>query len=215
LLTLPADFIALAEESGLILSLGRWVLTAACRQARQWEVRHGDHSVSMSVNVSVRQLQQATFVEEVAEVLGETGADPSRIVLEVTESVMMQDVDATIPVLKRLKSLGVRLAIDDFGTGYSSLSYLTLYPFDILKIDKSFIDGIDRPGNQLELTRAIIELAKVLGLEIVAEGIEREEQALQLRNLNCDVVQGFLFSRSLPAEAIAEMIDRAWHDLAA
>jgi diguanylate cyclase (GGDEF)-like protein/PAS domain S-box-containing protein len=214
-LIMPADFIALAEESGLILSLGRWVLTAACRQARQWEVRHGDHSLSMSVNVSVRQLQQATFVEEVAEVLGETGVDPSRIVLEVTESVVMQDVDATIPVLKRLKSLGVRLAIDDFGTGYSSLSYLTLYPFDILKIDKSFIDGIDAPGNQLELTRAIIELAKVLGLETVAEGIEREEQALRLRNLNCDVVQGFLFSRPLPAEAIAEMIDRAWHDLAA
>src|SRR6185503_7370828 len=117
---MPTEFIGLAEESGLIVSLGRWVLAAACRQARLWEIRHGDEMGSMSVNISVRQLQQDTFVAEVAEVLRETGIDPSRIVLEVTESVMMQDVDATIPVLKSLKNLGIRLAIDDFGTGYSS-----------------------------------------------------------------------------------------------
>lgn len=206
-LIMPAEFIAHAEESGLISSLGHWILITACHQAKEWSVLHGAAKLTMNVNVSVRQLQQSTFVDEVAAVLRESGVDPANIVLEVTESVMMQDVEATLPVLNNLKRLGVRLAIDDFGTGYSSLSYLARYPFDILKIDKSFVDGIDREGSQLELTRAMIDVARTLHLEVVAEGIEREEQAAELRRLRCDLVQGFLFARPLSALAIDAMLE--------
>ncbi len=214
-LIMPADFIALAEESGLISSLGRWVLVSACRQAKQWAGRHAATNLTMNVNVSVRQLQQTTFVDEVADVLRETLVDPSNLVLEVTESVMMEDVETMLPVLNNLKRLGLRLAIDDFGTGYSSLSYLARYPFDILKIDKSFVDGIDAAGSKLELTRAMIDLARTLHLEVVAEGIERQAQATELRRLDCDCVQGFLFSRPVAAAAIDHMLEDHREGLAA
>jgi diguanylate cyclase (GGDEF)-like protein/PAS domain S-box-containing protein len=213
---LPAEFIPLAEESGAIGALGHWVLVTACRQAKQWETKYaGGPALSMNVNVSVRQLQQPAFADEVASVLRETEISPENLVLEVTESVMMQDVDAIVPVLKDLKGLGVRLAIDDFGTGYSSLSYLAQFPFDILKIDKSFVDGTETSGNRLDLTQAIVELGKTLHLEIVAEGIEREDQAVALRRVNCDLGQGYLFSRPLPAEQFEQLLLAARRDAAA
>ncbi|MHB8683688.1 MAG: bifunctional diguanylate cyclase/phosphodiesterase [Dehalococcoidia bacterium] len=206
-LILPAEFIPLAEESGVISALGRWVLDTACHQTRQWQTSHsGAAGFSVAVNVSVRQLQQTSFTAEVAQALEASGLAPQDLILEVTESVMMQDIEATVAVLRDLKRLGVRLAIDDFGTGYSSLSYLAQFPFDILKIDKSFVDGADAEGSQIELTRAIIDLGRTLHLEIVAEGIERAEQLAQLQALRCDLGQGYLFAHPLRPDQIDDLL---------
>ncbi len=202
----PAQFIPLTEESGVILPLGRWVLTEACQRMREWQERFpSDPPLTISVNVSVRQIQEGTFVDEVAEVLRETGLPPDSLILEITESVMMHDVTLTVNVLRALKELGVRLAIDDFGTGYSSLSYLRQFPFDILKIDKSFVDA-GEGVNDKELTRAIIELGRTLQMEIVAEGIEAVEQLARLRALACDLGQGYYFARPLEQDQMTEML---------
>jgi EAL domain-containing protein (putative c-di-GMP-specific phosphodiesterase class I) len=202
----PAQFIPLAEESGVILHLGRWVLQTACEQAAEWRKRFAaDPPLAISVNVSVRQIQQQEFVQEVAAALSSSGLQPDALILEVTESVMMQDARATVGVLSQLKALGVRLAIDDFGTGYSSLSYLSQFPFDILKIDRSFIRGEPNSGQQ-ELTRAIIDLGKNLQLQTVAEGIERSEQLTRLRSMDCELGQGFLFAEPLETEAVERLL---------
>ncbi len=195
----PEQFIPLAEESGTIITLGRWVLSQACHQAKEWQTKYStDPALAISVNVSVRQLQQTTFVSDVLAVLRATQLDPRALVLEITENGMMQDISSTVASLSEIKKHGVRVAIDDFGTGYSSLSYLNKLPLDILKIDKSFIE---RSNEQAQLTRAIVELGKSLGLTVVAEGIESREQLTHLRALNCDVGQGFLFAKPLdPAE---------------
>jgi diguanylate cyclase (GGDEF)-like protein/PAS domain S-box-containing protein len=203
----PLDFIALAEESGAIVSLGRWILREACRQAMQWQREYPDVSDwSLSVNVSAKQLQHASFVEEVAEILADTGVEPRRLILEITESVMMHNAERMQERLRDLKALGLRLAIDDFGTGYSSLSYLKQFPFDLLKIDKSFIDDVREEPQQRELTRAIIELGKTLDLELVAEGIERADQLSRLRELDCELGQGFYFSQPMDPDAIAALL---------
>ncbi|HZP58048.1 MAG TPA: EAL domain-containing protein [Dehalococcoidia bacterium] len=203
----PAEFIALAEESGAILGLGRWVLREACRQARAWqEAQPARTDWTISVNVSVKQLQHAGFVEDVARALADSGLDPSRLILEITESVMMQDVAPMLARLRELKALGVRLAIDDFGTGYSSLSYLREFPFDLLKIDKSFIDDMGAIVRSKELTRAIIELGKTLDLELVAEGIERNDQLARLQTLDCELGQGFYFAQPMDADAILALL---------
>ena len=181
----PADFIRLAEESGAIITIGSWVLRQACEQAMAWQAAFPNAANwTMSVNVSAKQLQQAGYVEEVREILCDTGIDPGRVIMEITESVMMNQVDDMGARLRELKALGLRLAIDDFGTGYSSLSYLQQFPFDLLKIDKSFIDGVGETAKQKELTRAIIELGRTLELEMVAEGIERTEQLSHLVTLD-------------------------------
>ena len=194
----PLDFIRLSEESGAIIEIGRWVLGRACEQAMTWQAAYPNAaSWTISVNVSAKQLQQADYVDEVRRILRETGIAPERLILEITESVMMQRVDDMVTRLRDLKELGLRLAIDGFGTGYSSLSYLQQFPFDLLKIDKSFIDNVGETAKQKELTRAIIELGKTLELEMVAEGIERTEQLLRLVTLDCDRGQGFLFSEPL------------------
>jgi EAL domain-containing protein (putative c-di-GMP-specific phosphodiesterase class I) len=198
----PDDFIPLAEESGAILELGQFVLREACLQAAAWQGSYtGPGCFSMSINISVRQLRHLGFVADVAAVLAETGADPRGIVLEITESVMMGGSPAALDVLRQLKALGVRLAIDDFGTGYSSLSYLRQFPFDILKIDRSFI-GTDAAARDSELERAIIDLGRTLHLQIVAEGIERPDQLERLKELTCDLGQGYLFARPLPPEDV-------------
>jgi len=203
----PLDFITLAEESGAIVSLGRWILREACRQAMRWQAEYPDGGDwSLSVNVSAKQLQHASFVDEVAEILAETGLEPGRLILEITESVMMHNADRMQERLGELKALGLRLAIDDFGTGYSSLSYLKQFPFDLLKIDKSFIDDVREEPQQRELTRAIIELGKTLDLELVAEGIERADQLSRLRALNCELGQGFYFSQPMDPDAIAALL---------
>jgi diguanylate cyclase (GGDEF)-like protein/PAS domain S-box-containing protein len=207
---LPAEFIPLAEESGVIVSLGRWVLTEACRQAAEWQRLYPNAPPwTMSVNVSVKQLQQPTFVSEVASVLETTGLSPSALILEITESVMMQDVKHTMQLLNAFKDLGVRLAIDDFGTGYSSLSYLKQFPFDLLKIDKSFVDDTGQSASERELTRAIIDLGKTLHMEIVAEGIERGEQLDRLREMDCDLGQGYYFAEPRESGAIGAMLRAA------
>jgi diguanylate cyclase (GGDEF)-like protein/PAS domain S-box-containing protein len=194
----PLDFIPLAEETGLIVPLGRWVLQEACTQARRLlELYLMDPPLQMAVNLSARQLQRPEVVGEIAETLMQTQLDPGSLVLEITESVMMQDMDLSIQRLAELKELGVQLAVDDFGTGYSSLNYIRRFPVDILKVDKSFVDGVNEGGEESALTAAIIELAGILRLRPVAEGIERADQLEKLLALRCDLGQGFYFAKAL------------------
>ena len=186
----PLDFISVAEQSGLITPLGRWVLREACRQATKWPL--SNPSISLSVNVSTTQFQQPGLVEDVANALWDSGLDPSILTLEITESVLVHDTDAVIEKLHRLKDFGVKVAIDDFGTGYSSLGYLKRFPIDILKIDKSFIDGVGNGAEEAAIAQAIIKLGESLGLEVVAEGIELPEQIDALQLLRCERGQGLL-----------------------
>jgi EAL domain-containing protein (putative c-di-GMP-specific phosphodiesterase class I) len=203
----PLDFIPLAEETGLIVPIGKWVLLEACVQAVELQTRYpSSPPLSMAVNLSARQLQRPEIVGEIAETLMETGLDPASLILEITESVMMQDMDLSIQRLAELKELGVKLAVDDFGTGYSSLNYIRRFPVDILKVDKSFVDGVNLGGEESALTAAIIELAGILKLRPVAEGIERADQLEKLLDLKCDLGQGFYFARPLPPEGIDELL---------
>jgi EAL domain-containing protein (putative c-di-GMP-specific phosphodiesterase class I) len=201
----PLEFVPLAEETGQIIQIGQWVLREACRYAV--ELRHdAARSLHMAVNLSARQLQDPTLLETMRRVLNETGFESSALVLEITETVMMRDMDASIVRLHELKALGVQLAIDDFGTGYSSLNYIRRFPVDILKIDKSFVDGIDEGGQGLALTSALIDLAVILKLRPVAEGIERIEQFERLREMGCDLGQGYFFSRPVESRELERLI---------
>jgi diguanylate cyclase (GGDEF)-like protein/PAS domain S-box-containing protein len=203
----PLEFIPLAEETGLIVPIGRWVLSEACRTAIELQARFPmDPPLHMAVNLSARQLQRPEIVAEVALALLESGLDPETLVLEITESVMMQDVELSTQRLTELKELGVKLAVDDFGTGYSSLNYIRRFPVDILKVDKSFVDGVNGGGEESALTAAIIELASILRLRPVAEGIERADQLETLRSLSCDLGQGFYFAKPLPIEQVDELL---------
>jgi diguanylate cyclase (GGDEF)-like protein len=203
----PGDFIPLAEETGLIVPLGRWILEQACHQARKWHERFPSRAPMMlSINVSPIQLAQPDFAKEVGRILRTTGVRPESITLEVTETALVEDTDLSSRALHDLKALGVKLAIDDFGTGYSSLNYLQRMPFDVLKIDRSFVNKIDRGGDEFALCRTIVELARTLSLKTVAEGIELSAQAEVLSRLGCDVGQGFLFARPVPETELTRMI---------
>jgi EAL domain-containing protein (putative c-di-GMP-specific phosphodiesterase class I) len=203
----PLDFIPLAEETGLIVEIGLWVLREACTRAKELQERFPmAPPLHMSVNLSARQLQRPEIVDEVAASLMHSGLDPSSLVLEITESVMMQDMELSILRLQELKALGVKLAVDDFGTGYSSLNYIRRFPVDILKVDKSFVDGVNEGGEESALTAAIIELAGILKLRPVAEGIERADQLDRLLALKCDLGQGFYFAKPLPMEGIEDLL---------
>jgi diguanylate cyclase (GGDEF)-like protein/PAS domain S-box-containing protein len=194
----PLDFIPLAEETGLIVPIGNWALRKACRFAAQLEAEFPDDPAHhIAVNLSTRQLQHPEVVEYVRAVLAETTLDPHSLILEITESAMMADMDVAIARLAEFKALGVRLAIDDFGTGYSSLNYVREFPVDILKIDKSFIDGLVDESSSSSLVATVLELARVLELKAVAEGVEGTDQLEHLRRMNCDFGQGFLFARPL------------------
>jgi len=194
----PSEFIAVAEETGLILPIGRWVMYEACRQAREWQQKYRPQlALMVSVNLSGKHFQQATLIDEVADVLKKTGIDPTNVILEITESVAMEGAETTIEILTKLKSLGVLLAIDDFGTGFSSLSYLKRFPVDMLKIDKSFVDGVALKGPDSAIVEAIIALGHALGLKVIAEGVETLEQVAELRALGSELGQGFYYSKPL------------------
>jgi predicted signal transduction protein with EAL and GGDEF domain len=202
----PAVFIPLAEEMGLIEALGGVMLRQGCRQLRRWQDM-GDPVVGVTVNVSGRQVDHGTLVAAVRDALEESGADPRGLTLELTESVAMREPERLLQVLAELAALGVGLAIDDFGTGYSSLSYLQRFPVDVLKIDKSFVDGLGgaRPDAHAEaLVRTIVNVAASLGLRTVAEGVETAGQRDALQALGCQMAQGYLFGRPGPAAAIDE-----------
>jgi diguanylate cyclase (GGDEF)-like protein/PAS domain S-box-containing protein len=198
---MPTEFIPVAEETGLIVPLGRWVLEQACRQAARWDRAHLP-VLSVNVNVSARQLQEPDFVSQVRSVLRATRVRPERLTLEFTESLLLRDTERTIETLHALKALGVKLAIDDFGTGYSSLSYLRRLPIDELKIDGSFIAGMASEPDQLAVVRSILELAETLHLDTVAEGIEGAAQWEALRGLDARMGQGFLFAQPLSADEV-------------
>jgi EAL domain-containing protein (putative c-di-GMP-specific phosphodiesterase class I) len=210
-LLLPAEFISVAEETGLIVPIGQWVLEEACRQIVAWRAKLPDQAALMvSVNLSPRQFQQPNLVARVARALREAGLAPAWLKLEITEGVIMQDVEATIKTLWQLKELGVQLAIDDFGTGYSSLAYLKRLPLDILKIDRAFINGIGQDSEDTAIVRAIIAMAKSLNLSITGEGIETAEQAALLREWACDKGHGYYFARPLSKAALTEVLRK--HD---
>ena len=203
----PGDFIPLAEETGLVVPMGEWVLEEACRQLGRWSARlAGGELPYISVNVSARQLADGDFPSVVARVLARTGVDPERLALEITESLLMERTASPTTVLQELKDLGVRLFLDDFGTGYSSLSYLKRFPIDALKIDGSFVAGLPDGEPDRRIVEAIVAVAAALGLDLVAEGVETTEQADQLLDLGCPLAQGFLFARPLTGAAIEQLL---------
>jgi predicted signal transduction protein with EAL and GGDEF domain len=204
----PGKFIPLAEETGLIVPLGEWVLREACRQAGAWprSAAGGAAPPGVSVNLSARQLQQPDLVDVVARVLCETGLEPARLQLEITESVMMQEPAATIGRLHRLKGLGVRLAVDDFGTGYSSMAYLSVLPIDTIKIDRSFVLRLGQQAEDSAIIRAIVSLARSLNLRVTSEGIETVAQLAALVALGSDVGQGYYLSAPVDAPAAAALL---------
>jgi len=201
----PSEFVPLAEESGLIISLGDWVMRTACLQNKLWQDA-GLTPMRLSVNFSARQFQQVTFIEDVARILKDANLDPRWLELELTESSIMKDPEEAIEKLHELKLMGIRVAIDDFGTGYSSLNYLKRFPIDTLKIDKTFVSDVCKDPHDTAIVRAIIDLGHALDLMVIAEGVETKEQLQYLSALECDVVQGFLFSKALSASTFEELL---------
>ena len=196
----PGRFIPVAEESGLIIPIGAWVLEEACHQLRDWHHRGGNGPQgSVEVNLSARQIDDPEIVGTVEEILCRTGLAAEHLTLEITESALMKDAASALVALQALKEIGVLLAIDDFGTGYSSLSYLQRFPLDIVKVDRMFVSELGQGGGGDEIVAAVISLAHALGLEVVAEGVETEQQFEILRSLDCDFAQGYYFSRPVPA----------------
>jgi diguanylate cyclase (GGDEF)-like protein len=203
-LLLPYEFISLAEDSGLIVQLGAWVLNEACRQTAAWtslraETDQDAARLNISVNVSALQLAEPSFPGQVADALEASGLHPDRLWLEITESALMRDDDDAVRILQSLRDLGLHVEIDDFGTGYSSLSYLQRFPVETLKIDRSFIDDLDQRSENAAIVRAILGLGDSLGLTIIAEGVERPVQATRLQAFGCHLAQGYLFGKPLPA----------------
>lgn len=204
----PAQFIPIAEETGLIVPLGDWVLREACHQAAAWQRAFPrELDLSVSVNLSPRQFQHPHLVENVGNTLISSLERPGSVTLEITESMLMHDIESCIYILEQLRGLGAKLYIDDFGTGYSSLSYLHRIPFDALKIDRSFISGADSTESSHRIVRTIMRLAKDLGVEVVAEGVETTEQAEWLKSLDCDYAQGYLYSKPVDADAATQLLE--------
>ncbi|HVY07821.1 MAG TPA: EAL domain-containing protein [Burkholderiales bacterium] len=200
----PSRFVPVAEEAGLVGQIGEWVLHAACRQIREWQ--DAGHSLQVAVNVSARQFQEYDLAELVMEIMRDTGIQARNLEIELTESAVMDDAESSIITLERLAALGVQIAIDDFGTGYSSLSYLKRLPLDVLKIDQTFVRDISSDPNDAAIVRAIITLARALGIKVIAEGVENEAQLAFLNAYGCQYAQGFLFGRPLTENQLLRLI---------
>jgi EAL domain-containing protein (putative c-di-GMP-specific phosphodiesterase class I) len=205
-MVLPNDFIEAAEDGGLIIPIGQWVLESACQQLAQWACQPTMAHLSISVNVSARQFRLTDFVDHVIAVLQRTGANPARLKLELTESLLVKDVESTIAKMNRLRALGVRFSLDDFGTGYSSLAYLKLLPLDQLKIDQGFVRDILEDANDTAIARMIVALADSIGLGVIAEGVETQAQREMLASLGCHTYQGYLFSPPVPLEEFEALL---------
>jgi len=203
---MPDKFIPLAEETGLILPIGLWVLETACLQLKEWERNPLARGLNLAINVSGRQFHQPDFVERVRNTLIDTGAVPDRLKIELTESVVLDDIDDTITKMHDLKQLGVRFSMDDFGTGYSSLSYLTQLPLDQLKIDQSFVHNIDSKHTDAVIVQTIIGMGNILGLEVIAEGVETEIQREFLSKAGCSRYQGYLFSEPVTVQEFENVL---------
>jgi EAL domain-containing protein (putative c-di-GMP-specific phosphodiesterase class I) len=209
----PASFIQVAEETGLIDPLGRWVLDAACHQAREWQVA-GHPAFKMAVNISMRQLHDPiAFLHAVKYALHQSGLDPHHLELEMTESLLMRNIEDNLISLRELGRLGISIAVDDFGTGYSSLAYLTQLPLDTLKIDRTFVRNVESNANDSAIVRAIIAMAHGLKLTVTAEGVEQQGQLDILRELGCDEYQGYLTSKPVPSDEFARkfLLDSRFH----
>jgi len=202
----PADFIPVAEESDLIFPIGRWVLQTACEQIKQWSTQPGYSDLIISVNLSAREFSRADFIEQVSGTIQRSGIDPSRLCIELTEGTLLTDTEIAISKMAALREIGVHFSLDDFGTGYSSLSYLKRLPLNELKIDRSFLPGIETDPNDKAIVSTIIALGRTLGLEVVAEGVETEAQHQALVTLGCQKFQGYMFARPLPLEDFEKLV---------
>jgi diguanylate cyclase len=204
----PDQFIGIAEETGAIVSIGRWALQEACAQAAKLRRLAGNGAPSMSVNISGRQLQQPELVRDILQVLAETGLPPEKLILEITETVMISDVELALSRLQELSASNIQLAVDDFGSGYSSLNYIRRFPINILKIDRGFIADVNESEEVAALAETILDLARILRFTPVAEGLERPDQLDKLRKLGCSLGQGYLFMRPVAAAEIEQEILR-------
>jgi EAL domain-containing protein (putative c-di-GMP-specific phosphodiesterase class I) len=203
----PGQFIPLAEESGLILAIGRWVIESACSQLKKWDLDPRSRNLHLSVNVSARQIHHPDFVGHVRQALMLSGADPRRLVLELTESAVLDQIEVVIGRMEQLRALGVGFSLDDFGQGYSSLSHLKRLPLDQVKIDRAFVSGLPRDTNDMAIVGAILGICRSLGLQAVAEGVETREQADFLAGQGCDTFQGYLYGRPMPIEEFARQLE--------
>jgi EAL domain-containing protein (putative c-di-GMP-specific phosphodiesterase class I) len=199
----PTLFIPVAEDSGLIVPLGEWVLREACRKSVQWP----EH-LRIAVNLSPMQFLSPNLFHVIEEILAETGLRPNRLELEITERIFMEDKESTLSTLRRIKALGVRIALDDFGTGYSSLSYLRSFPFDKIKIDRAFVSDLNEKSDNVVIVQAVVSIARAFGMTTTAEGVETENQQNFLAALGCDEVQGYLYSAPVPIEEVSALIDK-------
>ena len=204
-LVLPDKFIPLAEETGVILEIDEWMMKTACRQIKNWE-REGIANIRVAVNLSTRQFRQKNLTEKVAQILNDSAVQPKNLCLEITENEVMHNIETTVEILQALKKMGVLLSLDDFGTGYSSLSYLKRFPIDILKIDRTFVNGIPSDRDDTAISTAIVVLGHSMELKVIAEGVEKSEQIAFLQSLQCDEIQGFYFSRPLNAETVTDLL---------
>lgn len=202
----PAEFVSIAEETGLIVPIGRFVLKEACNQLKLWSI-DGYHDLEVSVNISVRQFKDEGFVEMVKEVVTETEIDPKQLVLEITEPIVLEDMNYAITVMQELSVLGIRFSLDDFGTGYSSINYLKELPLSYLKIDKSYLDSISENKNNQKMVQAFVKLAQTIDLEVIAEGVENKGQVIFLKNIRCNKAQGYLYSKPVPKEEAKVLLD--------